>query len=243
MYVELVPDCEKAPQNFQIIHAPTYLLTDTNYQLGDFIPASDIHLIINQSVKLGYQVKICPLIKYPLPAISDELADLMTYYPSDLKMRLNGMVFEQRAYVMAKSHDEVCLNRESKAILQEAEYWLINYAREVIAKKEYCILNILAHIDKADFRQKAIDTLMCWQPDWKKAIYQFAGKRFEAGNNEFKIISYYYNQEKKGREGVMVLCTVTKTMNNFPEFPIFPLDSNCTLGIYQVENALNQRLA
>ncbi|MBW4504361.1 MAG: hypothetical protein KME57_33590 [Scytonema hyalinum WJT4-NPBG1] len=45
MYVELVPDCEQSPQKFQIVHAPTYLLLETNYQLGDYIPASEVYLI------------------------------------------------------------------------------------------------------------------------------------------------------------------------------------------------------
>ncbi|MBD2604091.1 hypothetical protein H6G81_06025 [Scytonema hofmannii FACHB-248] len=243
MYVELVPDCEQSPQKFQIVHAPTYLLLDKNYQIGDCIPASDIHLIVEHAVNLGYQVKIYPPIKYPLPAISDELADLMTFYPSDLKMRLNGMVFEQRAYVMAKSHDEICLDRKSRTLLQEAEYWLINYAREVIAKRESCVSDILNYMDNTTFREKAINTLMSWQPNWEKAISLHAKSKFEAGNNEFEVISYHHLLNKKGREGTMVMCRVTKAINKFPEFPTFPYDANCTLGTYQVENALSQRLA
>ncbi|NMF65317.1 hypothetical protein DP113_33790 (plasmid) [Brasilonema octagenarum UFV-E1] len=248
MYVELVPDCEQSPQKFQIVHAPTYLLLDTNYKLGDYIPASDIYLIVNHAVSLGYQVKICPNLKkenipYPLPAISNELADLMIDYPSDLKMRTNGMVFEQRAYLMSKCHHEVCQDTESKTLLKEAEYWLVNYAREVITQECNYLPDILTKLDDPVVRSMAINTLMVWQPNWKKAISQHAGSKFEAGNNEFEVISYYHNQEKKGREGVMVLCRVTKNMNNYPEFPTFPLNTNCTLGTYQVENALNRRLA
>ena len=63
MYVELVPDCEQSPQKFQIVHAPTYLLLETNYQLGDYIPSSEVCLIVNHAVSLGYQVKICPNFK------------------------------------------------------------------------------------------------------------------------------------------------------------------------------------
>ncbi|MFK0732233.1 MAG: hypothetical protein ACIWVG_13895 [Gloeotrichia echinulata HAB0833] len=248
MYIELLADSSENPTRFQIIHAPTYLLIETNLQIGDFVEYNRIDFIINHAVSLGYQVKISHPIsqdndKYSIPKISDELADLMSNYPSDLKLRTNGMVFEQRAYLMSKVHYEVCQNLESKALLKEAEYWLINYAREVIAKQCHYLPDILLKLDNPVVRAMAIDTLMLWQPDWKKAISQYKGSRFEAGNNEFEVMSYYHNQEKKGREGVMVLCRVTKTMKNYLEFPTFPFNTNCTLGTYQVENALNQRLA
>jgi hypothetical protein len=248
MYIELLADSNPNPKRFQIIHAPSYLLIETNFKIGDFVESNNIDLIINYAVNLGYQVKIShPEIQqyneYPLPKISDELADLIINYPSDLKLRTNGMVFEQRAYLMSKVYDEVCQNLESKAFLREAEYWLINYAREVIAKQCHYLPDILIKLDNPTVRAMAIDTLMLWQPDWNKAISQYRGSRFEAGNNEFEVISYYHNQKKKGREGIMVLCKVTKTMNNYLEFPTFPYNANCTLGTYQVENALNQRLA
>lgn len=247
MYVELVPDNEQSPQKFQIVQAPTYLLLETNYQLGDYIPASDIDLIVNHAVNLGYQVKICPVpkqnVQYLLPAISKELHDLMIDYPSDLKLRTNGMVFEQCAYLMAKVFHEVCQNIESNKLIKEAEYWLVNYAREVITKECDYLPEILTKLDQPTVRSMAIDALMVWQPNWEKAISQHAGSKFEAGNNEFEIISHYQDYSKKGREGTMVLCKVTKIMDKYPDFPIFPLHEICTLGTYQVENALNQRLA
>ncbi|MBX9253040.1 hypothetical protein H1Q63_03545 [Desmonostoc muscorum CCALA 125] len=248
MYIELLADSSQNPKRFQILHAPTDILLETDFKLGDFVESNSIDFIINHAVNLGYEVKIShpkeqDNEKYTLPQISDELADLMIHYPSDLKLRTNGMVFEQRAYLMSKVYDEVCQNLESKALLKEAEYWLINYAREVIAKQCHYLPDILMKLDNPVVRAMAIDTLMLWQPDWKKAISQYVGSRFEAGNNEFEIINYYHNQEKKGRDGIMVLCKVTKTMNNYLEFPTFPFNTNCTLGTYQVENALNQRLA
>ncbi|ODH02361.1 hypothetical protein A4S05_24080 [Nostoc sp. KVJ20] len=248
MYIELLADSSQNPKRFQILHAPTDILLETDFKLGDFVESNSIDFIINHAVNLGYEVKIShpkeqDNEKYTLPQISDELADLMINYPSDLKLRTNGMVFEQRAYLMSKVYDEVCQNLESKALLKEAEYWLINYAREVIAKQCHYLPDILIKLDNPVVRAMAIDTLMLWQPDWKNAISQYVGSRFEAGNNEFEVISYYHNQEKKGREGIMVLCKVTKTMNNYLEFPTFPFNTNCTLGTYQVENALNQRLA
>jgi hypothetical protein len=181
--------------------------------------------------------------KYPLPKISDELMDLIITYPSDLKMRTNGMVFEQRAYIMSKAHYQVCQNIESIRLLQEAEYWLLSYAREVIAKQWDALPDILKMVYQPVIRSRTIDTLMIWQPDWKWAISQHIGEKFEAGNNEFEIINYYYDYKKRGREGIMVLCKVIKTMNKYPEFSTFPLNLSCTLGTYQVENALNKRLA
>ncbi|NEU71719.1 hypothetical protein PI95_003740 [Hassallia byssoidea VB512170] len=248
MYVELLVDSSQSPSRFQILHAPTYLLLETNLKLGDFVEYSRIDYIINYATNQGYEIKISypenqTDKKYPLPAISDELTDLMIDYPSDLKMRTNGMVFEQRAYLMAKVHHEVCQNIESRKLLKEAEYWLVNYAREVIANQCEYLPDILSKLDHSTIRSMALDTLMVWQPNWKKAISQYAGERFEAGNNEFEIINYYYDYNKKGREGVMVLCRVTKTLDKYSEFPILPLNQNCTLGTYQVENALNQRLA
>lgn len=247
MHVELLADSSQNPKRFKILHAPTYLLLETNLNIGDFVEHSSIDFIINHAVNLGYEVKIShPTVqdneKYPLPQVSDELADLMINYPSDLKLRTNGMVFEQRAYLMSRVYHEVCQNIESKTLLKEAEYWLINYARDVIAKECNYLPDILTKLDNPVVRSMTIDTLMIWQPDWKRAISEYTGSRFEAGNNEFEVIGYYHNQEKKSREGIMILCRVTKTMNNYPEFPTFPLNTNCTLGTYQVENALNQRL-
>ena len=165
MYVELLADSHPNPKKFQIIHAPSFLLTETNFQIGDFVESNNIDFIINHAVNLGYQVKIShpetqQYNKYPLPKISDELADLIINYPSDLTLRTNGMVFEQRAYLMSKVYDEVCQNLESKALLREAEYWLINYAREVIAKQCHYLPDILIKLDNPTVRAMAIDTLM-----------------------------------------------------------------------------------
>lgn len=66
---------------------------------------------------------------------------------------------------------------------------------------------------------------------------------FDQEEKIFEVISYHHLLKKKGREGAMVMCRVTKAINKFPEFPTFPYDANCTLGTYQVENALSQRLA
>jgi hypothetical protein len=248
MYVELLANSSQNPNRFQILHAPTYLLIETNLKVGDFVESNSIDFIINHAVNLGYEVKIShPQNQadkiYPLPAISDELTNLMIDYPSNLKLRTNGMVFEQRAYIMAKVYDEVCQNIESNKLLKEAEYWLVNYAREIIVKECNYMPEILKKVDNSIIRAKAIDALMVWQPDWKKVLLQYQGVKFEAGNNEFEIRGYHYDKNKKGREGIMVLCKVTKTMNKYSDFPIFPHNENCSLGTYQVEHALNKRLA
>ncbi len=58
MYVKLLADSSQNFQQFQILHAPTKLLAIIHLKIGDFVKSNSIHLIINRSVNLGYEVKI-----------------------------------------------------------------------------------------------------------------------------------------------------------------------------------------
>ena len=248
MYVELLADSTQNPIKFQILHAPTGFLLETNLQIGDLIDSNCIDFIINHAGTLGYEVKIyCPKLKaneeYPLPKISDELADLIDSYPYDLAIRTNGMIFEQRAYIMARSIHETIQNLETKTLLIEAEYWLIQYAHEVIQNKCAYLKQILPHSNDISFRSKVLDMLMVWQPDWCEAVKKQTGKQFSLGNNEYQITDYYHDPNDGSRVGVRVLCKVVNCLEKNTKFTTYPVGSDCALGIHQVECALNQRLA
>lgn len=248
MFVELLADFSQNPKRFQIIHAPTYLLLEANLKVGDFVESSRIDFIINHAVNLGYEVKIsCPKVQtteeYPLPQISDELVDLINSYPHDLAIRMNGMVFEQRTYLMARSIHKTVQNQETKTLVLEAEYWLVQYAHQVIQNKCAYLRQVLSHCNDPMFRTKILDTLMVWQPNWHEAIKKHAGKQFSLGNNKYQISDYYHTVNDTSRMGVRVLCLVIDCQENNPNFTTYPIGSDCALGTYQVEYALNQRLA
>ncbi|KYC34667.1 hypothetical protein WA1_50590 [Scytonema hofmannii PCC 7110] len=81
MSVKLLADSSQNFQQFQILHAPTKLLAEFNLKIGDFVKANCIHLIINHSVNLGYEVKIScqkseqenPKYSYLIPRRETEL--------------------------------------------------------------------------------------------------------------------------------------------------------------------------
>lgn len=64
MYVELLADSSQKLGKFQIIHAPTNLLRETNLKIGDLVQSNSIVFIITHAVNLGYEVKIsCPKLE------------------------------------------------------------------------------------------------------------------------------------------------------------------------------------
>ncbi len=106
MYVEILANAEvqENATRLKIVKAPSDFLLNSKFRLQDILEWKDLDIVQEFASKIGYTVNIQYSNrenKYPIPAISEEMEHLIAEFPFDLKIKLNGMVFEQRLYAIA----------------------------------------------------------------------------------------------------------------------------------------------
>ncbi len=181
------------------------------------------------------------------PKISNDLAKLVDGYPYKLKTRTNGMVFEQRLYLMARCFHETNLEVpeeeqetstiESAQLLQEAEDLLLKYGKSILSP--FLVKNLYLE----GVKKRAIQVLMVWKPDWQTIINNLAGTEFEMGRNRWNIVGYYHDENSKDRSGVRIHCRIIGFIDGSSNIPQMPLGGIYLLGTHQVEYGLQRKLA
>jgi hypothetical protein len=250
MYVEILANAQVSenPTKLKILKAPADFLLHSKFRINDILQWKDLDVVQKIASEIGCQVNIqYPNQKkqYPIPTVSEEIKDLIAGFPYDLKIKLNGLIYEQRLYVMALTHHEVAKNSDSAKLLKEAEYWLIEYCRNVIIKEEPKIQWLLDKADESCMREKLLDLIMSWTPDWEQILNARFGERFIVGNSEFEIIGYYRKSSGKDRKEVRVLCELVEILDLVPHqanIPTIVKNDLCVLGTFQVESLLKKRL-
>ena len=188
--------------------------------------------------------------QFPLPELSEDLQTFVDEFPYELYVKMNGMAIEQRIYCMTRvlletepSPFDICTRM---LMLSQAEDLLLAWGAHIFRHNE-AHRTVMQSLHLPGIRDKLLDMLMHFTPDWEAIINKLAGDRFCMGNNRWLIIGFYADpkDEAGDRHRVRVLCSSIEPEPGDvfeSDAPKFELNQRTAFGIQQVESGLGRRL-